>query len=58
MFEVAGRDDSRYLLVVACAGSVDGPDIGGVFVPGEVESDLEDELVDLGIEFGSEESHR
>jgi hypothetical protein len=55
VFEVAGRDDSRYLLVVACAGSVDGPDIGGVFVPGEVESDLEDELVDLGIEFGSEE---
>ena len=38
--------------------SVDGPEIGGVLVPGELEPDLEDQLVDLGVEFHPKKWHQ
>ena len=57
MLEVVGLDRSGYVEVVVGEGSVDGADIGGVFVSGELESLFEDEFVDLRVEFHPEEGH-
>ena len=45
-------------MVVVDTRTIDCPEIGREFVSGEVQPDLEDEFVDLGVQFCPEERHK
>jgi hypothetical protein len=57
MLEMMRLDFSRNLRVVVDKTAINGSKVGSILVSGEVESDLEDEFVDLSVELNPEERH-
>lgn len=57
MLELDRLNQSWDLLIVTCAGPVDGSDVGSIFVPRESKSDFKDEFVGLSAELSSEKGH-
>ena len=58
MVECIVGDESDLFWVELGEGAVDGSEVGEVFIFVELEFDLADEAVDLGVEFDSKESHK
>jgi len=57
MFEAVSLDFSRDLSIVICERSVDGSEVGSIFISGEVQSHVEDEFVELDVLLNPEEGH-
>ena len=50
-------NESRYILVKSREWPIDSPDIGQIFISGQMQSDLKHELIDLRIDFYAEKRH-
>lgn len=57
-FELGRSDPPRLFRIVFGAAAVDGSDVGKVLVLGESQPHLQQEAVDLGVEFYPEECHK
>lgn len=56
-FELVAGDPSALLGIVLGAAAVDGPDVGEVLILGEGEADVQEDAVDLRVEFYPEKCH-
>lgn len=57
VLEIKGLDFSRNLTIIVNEGSVNGTNIWGVFVARELQPDLKQKFIDLGIKFYAKEWH-
>lgn len=57
MLKVKGLDGSRNFSIVLDEPTIDGSKVRRVFVPGKLQSDLKEKLIDLRVEFNPKEGH-